>query len=269
VSDPVLIRADGVALHGFASVVDDMDAGINRILRGEDSLTTTGVALDILSAIGGNPTALSVAHLPLLRDGGGARLEALTLRRLRGDGMEPAAIFSYLANPGGSSAPTTLAELAETFDLRKAAAPATFDIGRLQALNRRALRNLGFADAAQRLPQGASEAFWLAVRENLDLLTEARGWWDVVAGDIVPPVLSEEADCLRAALDLLPPEPWAEDVWSAWLAALARATGRERDELVAPLRLALTGEEDGPELAALLPLIGRTRAAARLRMAAA
>jgi len=119
-----------------------------------------------------------------------------------------------------------------------------------------------------RLPVGATEAFWLAVRGNLDLLNEARGYWDVVAGTIVPPVIEGEGDYLRSALALLPAEPWDNEVWTAWTNALKETTGRKGKPLFMPLRLALTGEEHGPEMKALLPLIGRTRAALRLQVAA-
>ncbi|MEI7714306.1 MAG: glutamate--tRNA ligase, partial [Rhodospirillales bacterium] len=78
-----------------------------------------------------------------------------------------------------------------------------------------------------------------------------------------------EGGFLSAAESLLPPEPWDESVWRAWTEALTEATGRAGEALLAPLRLALTGEEQGPALEALLPLMGRARASARLRIAAA
>ena len=96
---------------------------------------------------------------------------------------------------------------------------------------------------------------------------EARGYWDVVAGSIVPPVIEGEADYLAKALELLPAEPWDGEVWPAWTGALKEATGKKGRELYAPLRLALTGEDHGPEMKALLPLIGRGRAVERLRVA--
>ncbi|HYF06376.1 MAG TPA: glutamate--tRNA ligase, partial [Acetobacteraceae bacterium] len=65
----------------------------------------------------------------------------------------------------------------------------------------------------------------------------------------------------------LPPEPWDEATWGAWTGALKEATGRKGRGLFHPLRLALTGEEQGPEMRALLPLMGRDRVAARLAMA--
>jgi glutamyl-tRNA synthetase len=105
------------------------------------------------------------------------------------------------------------------------------------------------------------------VRGNLDLLSEARGWWDVLAGSIVPPVIEGEAAFLQEALTALPPEPWTTDVWTVWTEALKQSTGRKGRALYHPLRLALTGEERGPEMRGLLPLIGRARVAERLLVA--
>ena len=276
VSDPVLIRADATPLYTFCSVVDDLDSHVTHVIRGEDHVTNTGIQLDLLAALGGAPARLRFAHLPLLMDEKGEKLskrfDSLSLRRLRTDGVEPSAITSYLARLGSARdpVPASLEELVADFDFSHfSAASARFDIGQLQALNRRVLQGLDFAAVAARLPPGATEAFWRAVRGNLDLLTEARGWWDVVAGTIVPPVIEDEGDFLRTALDLLPPEPWDMHVWSTWTEALKLRTGRTGRALFLPLRLALTGEDHGPDLKTLLPLMGRARAAARLRVAVA
>ena len=106
------------------------------------------------------------------------------------------------------------------------------------------------------------------MRGNLDLMREARHWFDIVRGTIVPPVQEGEHDLLAAALDALPPEPWDGTTWRAWTEALKASTGRKGRALFHPLRLALTGEEHGPDLGILLPLIGRERAAFRLRLSA-
>jgi len=213
--------------------------------------------------------------LPLMLDDDGGklskRLGSLSLRSLRQDGIEPMAITSYLARVGSSAdpEPLPLARLAEDFDFsRFSTSGARFDVTQLLALNRRVLHHLPFEAVADRLPHGATEAFWNAVRGNLDLLGEARGYWDVVAGQIVPPVIENEGAFLRQALELLPPEPWNDDIWQLWTEALKAATGRKGKALFLPLRLALTGEDHGPELKALLPLIGRARASQRLQIAA-
>ena len=275
ISDPVLIRADGSFLYTFTSVVDDLDKKITHILRGEDHVSNTGVQIDIIQALGADPRRFQFAHLPLLTAGDGSKLskrtDSISLRSLRHDGVEPLAIANYLAALGSSQDPQLLPldELARGFDFKRfSSSSARFDVSQLLALNRKLLHRMNFAEVSARLPVGATEAFWLAVRGNLDLLAEARGYWDVVAGTIVPPVIEGEGEYLRTALALLPAEPWDDEVWPTWTGALKEATGRKGKGLYAPLRLALTGEEHGPEMKALLPLMGRVRAEMRLKVAA-
>lgn len=276
VSDPVVVRADGTPTMLFASVVDDIEAAITDIVRAEDNAANTGVQLDLWEALTGKPARVRFAHLPALADTGRIRLSrkvgSLSVRTLRSDGVDAAALATCLARIGMPAAeePATAADLATGFDLGKLSpAAAGFDASQLLSLNRRALGRMDFPAIADRLPSGSTEAFWLAVRGSLDLLNEVRGWWDVVAGTIVPPVIHGEGPFLSEAEALLPPEPWDESVWRSWTDALTQATGRVGEALLLPLRLALTGEDQGPGLDALLPLIGRARAANRLRIAAA
>jgi glutamyl-tRNA synthetase len=124
---------------------------------------------------------------------------------------------------------------------------------------------LDYGDVAERLHElgvTGGETFWNAVRGNLEVLSDARLWWDVVTGDIEPVI--EDSKMTVAAADALPAEPWGENTWSEWTAAVKSRTGAKGRALFHPLRLALTGRESGPELKSLLPLIGRDRALARL-----
>jgi glutamyl-tRNA synthetase len=89
-----------------------------------------------------------------------------------------------------------------------------------------------------------------------------------VRGSIVPPVLENEGDFLRAALAAMPAEPWDGNTWGAWTGALKESTGRKGKALFLPLRLALTGEDHGPDIGTILPLIGREKAVLRLKIAA-
>ena len=282
VSDPVLVLADGRPAPLLASVVDDIDTGITHIIRADDNAANTGIQIELFEVLGANASRLTFAHLPQMtdasRDGGsagtrgkaGRRVGSLSLRSLRGDGIEATALVTYLAAGGGAGdrdAEPAL-ELAPVFSLaRLGKASGGFDPIALMAMNRQALRRMAFASVVDRLPNGATEAFWLSIRGSLDLLTEARGWWDVVTGTIVPPVMEKERDFLTTAETLLPPEPWNGAVWQTWIDALAQATGRDLNAVVEPLRLALTGEDHGPDLTDLLPLIGRNRTANRLRIA--
>jgi glutamyl-tRNA synthetase len=273
-SDPVLIRADGSPLYTFTSVVDDIETGVTQIVRGEDHVTNTGIQLDIWAALGGDASRIAFAHLPLLTDEAGGPLSkragSVSLRQLRRDGVEPAALAGYLAALGTSGDPVAAmpAALAAGYDLGAVSkSAARFDMRQLLALNRRHLHGLSYEAVKDRLPAGAEEAFWLAVRGNLDLLSEARLWWEVVQGEIAAPPQPEEAAYLAEALRLLP-ETFTDTAWRDWTQALSAATGRKGRALYRPLRLALTGETEGPDMAALLPLIGRERAARRLARAA-
>ncbi|NJO23775.1 MAG: glutamate--tRNA ligase [Sphingomonadales bacterium] len=270
-SDPVLIRADGTPLYTFTSVVDDIDFAVTHIIRGEDHVTNTGVQIQLFEAFGAVPPQF--AHHSLLVGGDGQalskRLGALSVESFRDMDLEPMAVASHAALVGTSDAiapRAKLSELVETFDLGKLSrSPGRFDVAELKALNAKLLHHLPYAAVADRLKAvGASggEAFWEAVRGNLEVFADVRKWWNVVAGPVTPVV--EDAAFASRAADLLPPEPWDASTWGAWTDAVKAATGTRGRALFHPLRLALTGEEAGPELKALLPLMGRTRAFERL-----
>ncbi len=156
--------------------------------------------------------------------------------------------------------------LADLWDFDKLSrAPARFDIEELRSLNGKLLQELDYEAVASRLEAfGAAggRAFWEAVRPNLRYLADAAQWWRVVRGPITPEIAA--SDVLRAALDTLPPEPWSQATWSEWTNAIKSVTGAKGKALFQPLRLALTGSDHGPELKALLPLIGREKTEARL-----
>ena len=121
---------------------------------------------------------------------------------------------------------------------------------------------LPYADVRDRLSEDFGETFWLAVRGNLSTLADTKIWAKVVRGPVEPRI--EEPAFLGDAAKALPSEPWSAQTWKAWTTALSLASGRKGRALFHPLRLALTARENGPEMARLLPLIGRTKAAARL-----
>jgi len=275
-SDPVLIRADGTYLYTFTSVVDDIAFGITHVIRGEDHVTNTGVQITIFEALDGTPPAFG--HHSLLIDAEGnalsKRLGALSVQSFRDAGLEPMAVLSHAALVGSSDAIEpirTREELAANLDLGKiSTAPGRFDVEELRSLNAKLLHKLPFEDVADRLAAmgvGGGAAFWDAVRGNLMVLADARTWWRVVAGEIAPAV--EDAALLAKAADLLPAEPFSQETWGVWTNAVKAATGAKGRGLFHPLRLALTGTDEGPELKALLPLMGRAKALARLRGGAA
>ncbi|MBV1706704.1 MAG: glutamate--tRNA ligase [Hyphomicrobiales bacterium] len=277
-SDPVLVREDDSFLYTLPSVVDDLDLGITHVIRGEDHVTNTAVQLQIFAALGDGRPAPRFAHHNLLTTASGEGLSkrsgALSLTSLREHGIEALAVAALAVLTGTSAAVhpvASLAELVALFDLGHVSrTSAKFDEAELEVLSARTLHILPLAAIEERLAalgitRAAAidlDAFWLAVRGNLAQLADARLWWQVVTGPITP--LVEDADLLAAASAALPQGPLDGTSWKTWTDSLKAATGRKGKALYHPLRLALTGHESGPDLAALLPLIGPQKAALRL-----
>ncbi len=270
-SDPVLIRGDGAYLYTLPSVVDDIDMGITHVIRGEDHVTNTAVQIQIIEALGG--TLPVFAHHNLLTTASGEglskRLGHLSLASLRDAGVEPLAVAALAVLVGSADAVRpveSLQELAQLVDLAHVSrAPAKFDEAELSHLSARTLHQMSYQAAAPRLAQlgvDGGEAFWLAVRGNLSSFGEAKDWWTVVNGPTAP-VIADQAFA-SAAIAALPDGPLDAASWKTWTEAIKASTGAKGKALFMPLRLALTGREHGPELAPLLPMIGRDRVLARL-----
>ncbi len=269
-SDPVLFRSDGVPTYTLASVVDDRELGVTHVIRGEDHVANTAVQIDLFEALGGPVPVF--AHHPLLTDASGKglskRLRSSGLRGLREEGIEPMAVVSLLARIGTADPVEPLVsmdEVLEGFDLDKIGrAPARFDPDDLTALNAHVLQRMPFAMVRERLGiEGADEAFWAAVSPNIAKLSDAAEWWRVCTAPLTPVIA--DAAVTDAAADSYPDGPIDQDVWKTWTGAVRDRTGRKGRDLFRPLRLALTAQEHGPELRALMPLIGRDRAVARLK----
>ncbi|MCF6220929.1 MAG: glutamate--tRNA ligase [Robiginitomaculum sp.] len=271
-SDPVLIRGDGSYLYTLPSVVDDIDANITHIIRGEDHVTNSGAQIEIFEALGG--AVPKFAHTPLLvgSDGKGLskRLGSLSMDQLRAQGIEPLAICSLLAKIGTSDpveARQSMAELVEEFAFSKIGrAPARFDEKELALVNARLLHETPYADVKDRLDAlgvAGGEDFWLLVRANLDKLGDAAGWSTVIYAPMPGQIANEDADFCAKAAEMLTGNI-DENTWGAWTSALKEATGRKGKTLFLPLRMALTGRQRGPSMDQILPLLGTERAKARL-----
>ena len=272
-SDPVLVRENGSYLYTFTSVVDDIAFGITEVIRGSDHVTNTATQIQIFKALGAK--APRFAHLPLLIDAAGEglskRLGSLSVGQMRADGLEPMAINAYLARIGTGDpiAPVrTLDELVPAHDLAKfGKSSPRFDSEELKHLNARLLHHLPFEEARKHLAAiglgDVDAAVWDAARANVEKVEDVALWQSVVKGPVTPAIA--DAAFARKAAELLPPEPWNAETWSAWTSAVKAATGRKGKDLFMPLRQALTASDHGPELKLLLPLIGRDRALKRLK----
>ena len=164
---------------------------------------------------------------------------------------------------------TSIAPLAQGFRFDSfGRAPARFDMEELAALNARVVHQLPFDAVATRLPEGLDAAAWQAIRPNLKSVAEAADWWAIVRGPVSAQAAEDDAAFLTEAAEAAAAIDWADAPWAALTARLKASSGRGGKALFLPLRRALTGRDSGPEMAALLPLIGRGEAVARLRAAA-
>jgi len=264
-SDPILIREDGSYLYTLPSVVDDIDLAITHVIRGEDHVSNTGTQIEIIEALGGS--APIFAHHNLLTDAQGQgfskRLGSQSLADFREEGYEALAI-AIMASITGTSLPVepyaSLDEIAERLDFSMIShGSARFDPVELDNLNAKLLHTMSYENALHRLTSLGleGEAIWLSLRANLTRFNDIIDLAKLVTGPIEPVVAEEDREFLALAKAMLPAEPWSLETWSEWTGALKGATGRKGKALFLPLRLALTGRHDGPELKSLLPLVGR------------
>ncbi len=275
-SDPVLIREDGTWLYTLPSVVDDIEMGVTHVIRGEDHVTNTGAQIALFRALDAEPPVFGHHNLLTTISGEGLskRTGALSIGSLAEAGFEPEAVASLAILTGTSDsveAQSSLQDLAKLFDLSHVSkSAAKFDPAELVTLNKSLVHKMTFAAVKERLTElGISgekaEPFWNTVRPNLEKVRDAADWWQVVTVAKAPDEIVAEADLdfVRAAFDLLPRSSFDQDSWKAWTGTVKTATGRSGKTLFMPLRIALTGRSHGPELAALLPLIGREETLAR------
>ncbi len=270
-SDPVIRRADGSWLYMLPSAVDDVEMGITDVLRGEDHVSNTAVQVQMFEAMDAPPPRF--AHEALLVGNEGKlskRLGSLGCDAFRERDIEPQAIIALLARLGTSKPVEPIADVAALvagFDLSTfGRAPAKFDDAELDRINTALVHRMEFSDVAGRLPEGMGEEAWHAIRPNLDTVNGARDYWNIVTGPVDLPEFSpEDRVFLGQAAQTL---QWSADPWGDLTQALKALTGRKGKPLFLPLRQALTGQDHGPDMGALLPVLGEDTARRRLERAA-
>src|SRR3954452_21849480 len=218
--DPVIARADGTPLYNLAVAVDDLDAGITHVVRGDDHYSNTPKQLLVLSALGVDEPVY--AHVPLLHGPDGKKLSkrhgAASVQELRDAGFLPEAVRTYLALLGWGDADdeTIIAtdDLVARFELERVQRnPARFDEKKLRWMNGRYIRELPVEDLEQRLDgflhgdgelRGAVEAS----REKIQTLAD---FWPLVG-----PIFAGPADDPKAR------EQWLDDAHRGLLAEVVK-----------------------------------------------
>jgi glutamyl-tRNA synthetase len=287
IDDPVIARADGSVLYNFAVAVDDLDAAITHVVRGEDHLSNTPRQLLVLEALGARPPLY--AHLPLLHGPDGKKLSkrhgAASVQELRDAGYLPEAVDNYIALLGAGFASDeehfTLPELAERFRLERVSkSPAVFDERKLRHLDGRHLRELPVEELTRRLEvytgrtglRGAVEISREKIQTLADFWPLAGFLFDGPADD--PAAFAKViaapggADALRGAREALARvEPFTADGVEAALRGLANDRGLKPAEIFQPVRVAISGKTVSPGIFESVALLGRDRALELIQLA--
>lgn len=288
IGDFVIVRADGSAAFFLGNAVDDAAMNVNFVLRGDDHLANTPRQMLLLEGLG--LPAPDYGHLPLLLGPSGKPLSkregAVSLRDLRDTGYLPGAVRNYLVRLGHACDEDgwlELDELPDHFDLRRSSrSPAHFDETQLRHWQREALLRATTAELIEWLGESRlaplndkrrQTAFVEAVRGNLLFPADA----DRLLAVLLPGQLAID-DEARAEIVAAGPEFFATAsvAWQdcapdfrAWARATGQVTACKGKALYMPLRSALTGATNGPELAPLIALMDETQVAQRLAKARA
>ncbi len=287
--DPVIARADGSVLYNFAVAVDDLDAEISDVIRGEDHISNTPRQLLVLHALGAQPPRY--AHLPLLHGPDGKKLSkrhgAASVQELRDAGYLPEAVDNYIALLGAGFAADeehfSLDELAERFRLERVSKnPAVFDERKLRHMNGRHLRQLGTDELTRRLEQYTGrEGLRDAVEIASDKIQTMADFWPLAGflfdGPTDDPaafakVLGREGalERLQAARDALAAtEPFTVEGVEAALRGLVDQLNCKPAEVFQPVRVAIAGTTVSPGIFESVALLGRDETLARIDAALA
>jgi len=301
IGDFIVKRSDGGFAYNYAVVIDDAGMKITHVVRGEDHITNTARQLMLYDALG--EPAPMYAHHSLIHGPDGGKLSkrhgATSIGEFRDMGYLSAAVVNYLAllswHPGGEREKFLLSELVEAFDMsRVSRSPAIFDLDKLNWLNGQYLRELAPSELAElarpylheeglQFADGQREVVAAAIQANLVVLEEAPRFAKVFADDVVLTAsvhlsaLDEAAvgvvlETTRERVEALSDEYPGLDEARALLKSVAQtcaAQGIKGKAIYRPLRVALTGLDQGPELFYLVAGLGRTRILTRLAAALA
>jgi glutamyl-tRNA synthetase len=289
--DPVIARADGSVLYNFAVAIDDLDAGITHVVRGEDHLSNTPkqlLVLEAVTAVGFATAPLPLyAHLPLLHGPDGKKLSkrhgADSVQELREKGYLPEAVRNYLALLGwGSDDDTVLSteELVERFTLERVSRkPARFDEVKLGWLNGQYIRKLTVLELTRGLEaftgredlEGAARISQEKIHTLADFWPLAGSLFDGPVDDpkarerwLGPEGLAALAD-VRAALAAS--EDFDETAVEQALAAVLERRAAKPREVYQPLRVALCGGTVSPGIFECVALLGRQETLRRIDQA--
>lgn len=271
-SDPIVVREDGSMTYMLCSAIDDVDYEISHIIRGEDHITNTAMHIQMFGAMEASPPEFG--HLSLIKakdEKISKRIGGFDLRTLRDQmEIEPIALnslFSSMGTPKPIKLYSKMQEMIDEFDVKDfSPGPIIYNPQDLMNLNRKVASTMNFADAAKRIAgpyaNNFTQDFWLAVRENLAKFSDVYSWLEICFGEVV--AHNQDKQFIEYAIDALPDGQFTNETWSKWTDRIKSGTGRSGKALYLPLRMCITGMEEGPEMKLLVMLLGRDKVIARL-----
>jgi glutamyl-tRNA synthetase len=281
--DLVIARPDGTPVYNFAVAVDDHDAGITHVIRGDDHLSNTPKQLLVLSAMGA-PSPV-YAHVPLIHGPDGKKLSkrhgAASVQDLRDRGFLPEAVRNYLALLGWGDVDdeTMIAtdELVKRFDVARVQKnPARFDEQKLRWLNGKYVRELSTEELTSRLEgytgrSGLGPAVEIS-REKMQTLAD---FWPLAGFIYDGPADDEQArtkwladggrDALRDAREAIAGvDPFSPEGLEAALRGVVESRGAKPKDVFQPVRVALAGTAVSPGIFETISVLGRDETLARI-----
>ncbi|KKS23288.1 MAG: Glutamate-tRNA ligase [Candidatus Nomurabacteria bacterium GW2011_GWC2_41_8] len=293
--DFVIAKNLGEPLFHLAVVVDDFEAGVTHVIRGEDHVSNTPRQVLIGRAIGA-PTPI-YAHMPLVLAPDRLKLSkrrgALPLTEYKNRGFLPEAILNGVAfvgwNPGTEKEIFTRDELIEAFELsRVQKSPAVFSEEKLEWFNKEHMKLLSPEEIEknilEQLPDNMRNkkiipiiferiSKWGDVKivaEKLAYLFNRLGYSDVnlpIWRDLEnhPEKIEKTLGYLKSVLDLL--KVAKEENWNyeSLKNTIWDYSGKEgRGNILWPLRFALSGEKESPDPFELAEILGRSETLDRI-----
>jgi len=256
----IILRRDKTPTYNFACAIDDMLSDVSLIIRGEDHISNTPKQILIQKKLGYKKT-LEYAHLPIILNIDGKKMSkrdnASSIKWLLENGFIPEAISNYLVLLGNST-PTEIFSINEAiqwFDLKNLSkSPAKFDIDKLRFINREHLKKLNAIDLAKRLgyfDESMGEIAKIYI-EEASTLVELKNKIDAIfIQKIYDDSIKNEIEKIKnSILNMSIIENYDE-----FKKEIMLKTGLKGKMLFKPLRIILTGAENGPELTKLYPFL--------------
>ena len=282
IGDFIVRREDGSSAFFFCNAVDDAVMGVTHVLRGDDHLTNTPRQLMVLDALGLRRPAYG--HVGLLMGADGTPLSkrhgSTSVRDFRERGFLPDAVLNHLFHLGHvSDVDAWLGHGDMPGHFRPdhlGRAPTRFDEAQLIHWQKETLQRASAGQLRSWLdkaippppPPVDIDAFVELVRHNIVLPGDAAPWAAAVYGELAPLTAESQRIVAAAGAPFFAAALAAYDEtradWKALTKLLKERTGKSGVSLFMPLRLALTGQAHGPELAPLLKLMPAALARARL-----